>query len=209
MACKPDSDAMSVQEFWAVVGRAFRSCSGRPEDALATILANYHEPAEIRAFDMHFWHFHALAYRWDLWDAATVIYGWCSDDGFDDFRRGVIAAGEGVYARAVECADSLADLDLDPSNLWLFNEAYGYVARREYEKKTGADLTATYEPVPAAPTLPDQGPAGERLDFADDAEMRRRYPRLSAKYRPERKNRPDPPAAIDPRQLSLWPRREG
>ena len=36
---------------------------------------------------------HAVLYRWDMWAAAYLIGGGCSDDGFIDFRAGLIAQG--------------------------------------------------------------------------------------------------------------------
>jgi hypothetical protein len=34
-----------------------------------------------------------IIYRWDVWAAAYLIGGGCSDDSFTDFRAGVIALG--------------------------------------------------------------------------------------------------------------------
>ncbi|MEV7233888.1 DUF4240 domain-containing protein [Streptomyces sp. NPDC051020] len=48
-------------------------------------------------------------YRWDVWAAAYLIGGGCSDDSFMDFRAGLIALGRDWYERAAACPDSLAE----------------------------------------------------------------------------------------------------
>ena len=39
------------------------------------------------------------SYRWDLWGAAYLANGGCSDDGFDYFRGWLIGQGRKVSAR--------------------------------------------------------------------------------------------------------------
>ena len=46
----------------------------------------------------------------DLWGAAYLINGGCSDDGFDHFRGWLMTQGREVFARAVAEPDSLAEL---------------------------------------------------------------------------------------------------
>jgi hypothetical protein len=41
---------------------------------------------EIIAFEVAFRRYLNEAYTWDLWGAAYVIHGGCSDDGFEYFR---------------------------------------------------------------------------------------------------------------------------
>jgi hypothetical protein len=50
------------------------------------------------------------AYTWDLWGAAHVINGGCSDDGFVYFRCWLIAQGEAVFTQAMLDPESLADV---------------------------------------------------------------------------------------------------
>jgi hypothetical protein len=62
------------------------------------------------------WHkifeeYHGLSYKNRLWDAATVMLGYCSDDGFEDFRGWLIAQGRNVFLKALADPNSLADLD--------------------------------------------------------------------------------------------------
>jgi hypothetical protein len=50
------------------------------------------------------------AFTWPLWAAASLIEGGCSNDGFADFRDGLILQGRTAFERALTNADSLADL---------------------------------------------------------------------------------------------------
>lgn len=43
---------------------------------------------------------HQALYRWDVWAAAYLIGGGCSDDSFMDFRAGLIAQGRDWYQKA-------------------------------------------------------------------------------------------------------------
>lgn len=45
-------------------------------------------------------------YRYDLWAAAYLIGGGCSDDSFTDFRAGLIGQGCDWYEQATTSSDS-------------------------------------------------------------------------------------------------------
>jgi len=48
-------------------------------------------------------------YRWDVWAAAYLTGGACSDDAFVDFRAGIIAQGHGWYEKVAASPENLAD----------------------------------------------------------------------------------------------------
>ncbi|CAO0826683.1 hypothetical protein SMICM17S_03662 [Streptomyces microflavus] len=60
--------------------------------ALTDVLAAL-EPAEIIDFAVTAYEVTASAYRWPLWNAAYLIEGGCGDDGFMDFRDGLVLLG--------------------------------------------------------------------------------------------------------------------
>ena len=123
---------------------------------------------QIVAFDNDFHRASAAAYRWDLWGAAYVINGGCSDDGFMDFRSWLIAQGRAVYDAAMADPESLADHIKEDYATF---EEFAYVAVEVFEKKTGEDF-------------PDTGiryaaePEGSRWEEEDLDGM---FPRLTAK----------------------------
>ncbi|TYR81399.1 DUF4240 domain-containing protein [Priestia megaterium] len=49
------------------------------------------------------------AFTSDVWGAAYLMMGGCSDDCFMDFRSWLIAQGEAVFSKVVKAPDYLAD----------------------------------------------------------------------------------------------------
>jgi hypothetical protein len=127
---------------------------------------------------------HGALYRYDLWAAAYLIGGGCSDDGFIDFRAGLIAQGRDWYHKAAASPDSLADhpavagaghpLADNP----LFYEEVSYAASYAFERVRGDDH-AFWDALDARGPRELLAVMGEDFDFDDDQEMRRRLPRLS------------------------------
>lgn len=188
---------MDVDEFWAVVESAGAGLDGRTGDdgeaiaaALVTRLAAT-SSERILEFQGLFDQLHDALYRWDVWAAAYLIGGGCSDDSFIDFRAGVIALGREWYERVLASPDGLADHPVvrqtaaEEDDGTLFAESVNYVASEAYEKVTGGDDDAFYEAMKAREPLAvgideDREPdMGEDFDFDNDDEMRRRLPRLA------------------------------
>jgi Protein of unknown function (DUF4240) len=125
--------------------------------------------------------------RADLWGAAFILNGGCSDDGFNDFRGWLIAQGRTVYEAALENPDSLADIV--PENVTgglncEFEEMLS-LARGPWQAKTGSTINDFYnqvfertnEPVPEFGDLESWSTDGN----ADRAKCPALYPRLWAK----------------------------
>ena len=159
---------MDRNAFWTIVEQARNEDPEQPEESLREILQQLPQES-IAAFQKHFDQLFVEAYRWDLWGAAYLIGGGCSDDGFADFRYGLISAGRKIYEAAISNPDSLADVDID-----LDNELYGYVATEVYEEKGDGEMPRTHDDRPE--------PLGEEWDFDDESENQARLPRLSKKY---------------------------
>jgi hypothetical protein len=154
--------AMDVDRVWEIVDRA--SASGDPAESLRELLEGL-SAREVAAFHRHFFAMLRKAYRYDLWGAAYVLLGGCSDDAFRDFRAALIGKGRVVFESVLRDPDSLADhTDVEG------DETLPSVSNHVYVEKAGKDL-------PSAPGERGQ-PIGKRWDFDDDQQMRRRYPRL-------------------------------
>jgi hypothetical protein len=156
---------MTRDDFWVLIEKA-NADEAAMERALAVL-----EPHEIESFQSHFDDLFAEAYRWDLWGAAYIMEGGCSDDGFTDFRYGLIALGRMRFEKALRKPDSLVEVDD-----MIANESFGYAARNAYEKSTGREM-----PYPAASSH-RADPDGNQWDFDDEDANRRRLPRLTDKY---------------------------
>lgn len=158
---------------------------------------------EILDFEEQMSEVEGRAYRWDVWGAAYLINGGCSDDGFLDFRGWLVAQGRDTFTRAMADPDSLAEhlavrrMAESRRNGWLGLESLCFVAEETYERLTGdheafhaarAERYARREQALAAQRLAGEeparhrGPAGEDWDFDDGAEMQRRLPRLATLF---------------------------
>ncbi|MCW1885117.1 DUF4240 domain-containing protein [Luteolibacter flavescens] len=145
------------------------------EDAAAELAARLEdlEPAEIAEFQRHFDEAHEAAYIWSLWGAAYLMEGGCSDDGFMDFRYGLISRGQKVYEAALADPDTLADLVGDDD--FISNEEFGYVAGQVYQ-------SITDEEIPRSDNPPALEPTGEEWDFEDMDLNAEKLPKLTAKF---------------------------
>jgi hypothetical protein len=147
---------MTENKFWEIIDQSQKEANGSQdaqEKSLKKLLLNI-SADEVASFNRIFNELLAQSYTWDLWGAAYIIDGGCSDDGFEYFRRGLIATGREKFERAWE----------DPE----------YVAYAVYEEKTGADAIPDdkirYGEVKGEPWEED----------SDDLE--KRFPRLWAKF---------------------------
>lgn len=157
---------MDRDRFWdlvATTGAASEEGCERLTDVLSA-----QPPEEIAGFARILADLCAAAYRWDLWGAAYVANGGCSDDGFEYFLAWLVARGRVTYETVLRDPDALADyLDGEDCD----HEPFRYVAPVAYRRRTGGPL-----PVAALTRSPE--PSGELWDFDSAAEMRARYPRL-------------------------------
>ena len=162
---------MDDESFWAFIGAARDAAGDDVEDrvgGLEQVLLNHH-PDEVRDFQHKYDELLARAYRWDLWGAAHLMNGGCSDDGFRYFRDWLISAGEAAYEAALADPDSLADVDQDEE---FELEAFGYVAAEVYEQMTDVEM-------PRGRSLEPASPAGKAWREDDLPAL---FPRLGRKY---------------------------
>ncbi len=169
---------MDRQGFWDAIARARAAVDDTFEDTeelaevLTDVLAQL-QPAEIAAFDNEFRRLLIESYRDDLWAAAYLTCGGAGDDSFDYFRAWLIAQGQQAWDAALANPDSLADLINPAAGTEFDGESLMYSAGDAYERVAGTSL------VPDDPPNVEW-PAGLNLDFEDEAELARRFPRLAA-----------------------------
>jgi hypothetical protein len=179
---------MDWNPFWAIIEEAYRPDPIAHIHALTQQLSGLKWP-EIIEFQARFDEAVATANLIDLWGAAHLINGGCSADGFRHFRVWLVARGRDVYEQALRDPDTLANvLDGQPVDGFGLDAA----ALRAYEARTGT--SDFYQRLGRANAAAP--PAGARWDFDDEAELRRRFPRLCELYSPA----PDPPDEIVERE---------
>jgi hypothetical protein len=157
---------MDVEEFWTIIEVV--KDSDEPEELVAEELKKL-SPNEIVSYQEHFDTLYEKAYRWDLWGAAYMIGGGCSDDGFMDFRYGLISKGRNVFENALVNPDSLANLG---PGIEIENEMFGYAAHEVYEELTGDEI-------PRKEYAGPNEPIGEKWDFDNEDENRKHIPGLT------------------------------
>jgi hypothetical protein len=187
---------VDLDTWWGFIERARAVAGDRaddrnaPDDPLPPALVDglaAAGPAELVDFHRTLTQVTDSAYRYPLWNAAYLIEGGCGDDGFMDFRDGLVLLGRETFTRAVADPDTLADLPvvvaMSRDEGWIGYESLRYLVRKAYQQAHGdtesftaavADGLATM----SRPTEPD----GDNWDPEDDAETRRRLPRLAALF---------------------------
>jgi hypothetical protein len=184
---EPRGAAMTEDRFWQLMEESRTRAkavsrtekpdfSDRHEPALQAVLEGL-SAEDVAEFDSWFRRLSLKAYRWDLWAAAYWIGGGCSDDGFMDFRSNLVSLGKDAYTAILADPNALADVVGGPDTPFMQAEGIGYIATKVYRKKTGK------EP-PDDPTRKyPKDPAGQDFDFDDEAEMRKRLPKLTSKIK--------------------------
>lgn len=162
---------MTIDDFWALVDRVHMASGGKMdrkckllEDELRKLSAD-----EVQSFHQHFTNYYYQAYTQDLWGAAYIICGGCSNDGFMDFRSSLVSMGQTIFEEAVANAESLAEHNIDPDTA--ISEGYQYPAVLIYEEKTGREM----------PHYKQHPKRCKGLAFKEWA-MSKRFPKLTAKY---------------------------
>ncbi|MFI1827917.1 DUF4240 domain-containing protein [Streptomyces sp. NPDC020412] len=183
---------MDLTEFWRIVETARSTATAdRPFDAALVDVLATRPASDVLAYEERFEEMTAAIYRWDVWAAAYLIGGGCSDDSFMDFRAGLVALGREWYEKASARPDALAENPVVAEDAtvggvdYVFYEEVNYAARTAYERITGAeDFYEACTRHRAARGEEDRTPVdmGEEFDFDDEAEMHRRFPRLSALF---------------------------
>lgn len=128
------------------------------------------------------------AYAWPVWGAAYLVEGGCSDDGFRDFRDGLVLAGRTVFERTLADPDTLADHPVvaamaDGGSPWFGFESLDSLVGDAWSRASGEDDEAYYAARERTSSVRARNePADEQWDFDDDEENARRLPRLTALF---------------------------
>ncbi|MFG2000557.1 DUF4240 domain-containing protein [Spirillospora sp. NPDC048911] len=188
---------MEIDGWWGLVDGARAAVGDRADDrdsaddplpgALTAALSEL-EPPEIIDFYVKHVEITDSAYLYPLWNAAYLIEGGCGDDGFMDFRDGLMLLGRDTFTRAVADPDSLAELPVVASmgrdeKGWIGYESLSYLIRDAYKTARGEtdSFDAAVEAAVKAMERPER-PLGETWDVEDDEEMHRRLPGLAALF---------------------------
>lgn len=174
---------MDEKSFWLLIDESRdRATGGSPSDRADDQAMKLNEilrklpPDEVSEFNRYFQLYRARAFHYDLWGAAYLVQGGCSDDAFDYFRAWLIAQGEEVFERVLNDPEQLIEFALnepDPHDVILEAEQMLYAAEDAWRAVTGKD------------ELPDPGvehPASPQGEPWDEEDLPQRLPLLFKKF---------------------------
>ena len=131
---------MDADRFWRIIEQAKdKAFDGEQQVDLIVEELKSLTPTEIIEFSRCYDDYRFRAYRWDLWGAAYIMNGGCSDDCFEYFRAWLISRGRAVYERAIDSPDSLAE-EFEPERDDYELESLHYAPLRAYEEVTGQSM---------------------------------------------------------------------
>lgn len=164
---------MTTAAFWQIIDDSVAAAGTDQQAQIKFLHWKLKElpPEEIVAFECEYDTRRNEAYTWDLWGAAYLINGGCSDDGFEYFRAWLISRGRAVFEAALANPDTLAAHVEAGRDDYEF-EAFLYLPRAVYKETTGKN--ADYKTGVEFKKEPD----GEDWDFDDDAAISARLPML-------------------------------
>lgn len=134
---------MSEDQFWELLASAHRKGEDW-EEQLEWLIAKLSKKSitDIIRFDYHFNQNYYRSYTSDLWAAAYIVMGGCSDDSFDYFRAWLMFLGKEPYEKALRNPESIIPyLQVLEDEVPEF-EDFLYAATMAYEEKTGLDQEA-------------------------------------------------------------------
>ncbi|MET8981099.1 DUF4240 domain-containing protein [Streptomyces sp. NPDC004539] len=186
---------MEMDTWWRLVDTARVAVGDRADDrddpddplpeALVNVLSEL-EPAEIVDFYAKHVEVSDLAYTYPLCMAAYLIEGSWSNDGFMDFRGGLILLGRDTFSRAVKNPDSLATVPTvvrmcREEGGWIGYESLSYLIEDAYQKSQGEtdSFGAAVEAAVKRMARPGK-PLGEEWDPENAEQIRLRLPLLAA-----------------------------
>lgn len=165
--------------FWQVVEASRRDAVSKEAQSarLSQLLGSY-SPEEIEVFAAELDRLKDGAYSWDLWGAAYVIMGGCSDDGFADFRSWLISNGREFFEAASKEPETLAELIPQSTTVAPEYEEFAYIAAETWAAKTGRSFSEMPRTTTQAYV---DGPTGEPFE-EDEASLSERYPALWRRF---------------------------
>ncbi|HEY9734407.1 MAG TPA: DUF4240 domain-containing protein [Drouetiella sp.] len=160
--------------FWKIISDSRRGTDGDIEAQLERIdtLLRKLSDAELGKFNDITSDLIARSERWDIWAAAYYDNDGCSDDGFMDWRAGLVLAGRKAYESVLSEPDSLAQFEV------AFAESFPYLPTQIWEERHGKAEMPTIFSIADYPILGDDPfPEGDEVWFAKN------LPRLRKKKR--------------------------
>lgn len=133
---------MDEQVYWQLIHDSLQETAGQSEQEEYLIARlKVLNPQEIIGFQLRTDSLMVRSYLSELWCAAYLVKGGCSDDGFEDFRSWLISRGRLAFYTVLEKPDKLAEYISDEADDDNYDfESFAYVAIYAFERKTGKSI---------------------------------------------------------------------
>jgi hypothetical protein len=171
---------MTHEESWHIIDSAREESGGNFDDRLRILTRKLRTlpPQEILEFAMVVSSLLDEAYRADLWAAAYIILGGCSDDTFLDFREWLISRGQVAFRECVADAEKVGYWQQGEDGIF-FEGGVSCAAYDAFHALTGCDL---WDEIRAAHVIrPHPKLIGASVD-TDPVALSKRLPRLFARF---------------------------
>lgn len=134
------SEMIEESKYWEIINKSFLELDkySYQRSAIINELMNL-TPKEIVGFNLRTSKLLKDSYSSELWCAAYIMKGGCSDDGFEYFRCWLISKGKEVFYKAIKDPDSLSEL----KKKYFFDyelEEFLYLPNEAFLKKTGKEI---------------------------------------------------------------------
>lgn len=137
---KPTDKMLDEDQFWALVESSLSNSKNQEEQGSILIKELQKLSAEeMIGFRLRTDKLLYDTYNSEMWCAAYIMNGGCSDDSFEYFRCWLISRGKDTYQKAKKNPDSLIDEVVTGQDYYDF-ESFWYVAIEAFENNTGKDL---------------------------------------------------------------------
>jgi hypothetical protein len=134
------SEMLEEESYWVIIENSLKKNSNQSDQEL--FLVNEIEkltPKEMIGFRLRTDKLLFDSYTSDLWCAAYIMNGGCTDDGFEYFRCWLISRGKETFYKAKENPDSLINLVKQDRGIYEF-EGFWYVAINAFKNETDKEI---------------------------------------------------------------------
>nr|WP_319395942.1 DUF4240 domain-containing protein [uncultured Desulfobacter sp.] len=137
---RPTSTMMDEEQYWDIIDDSLSN--SKDQESQEKLIINELQKLsleDIIGFRLRTDKLLYDTYNSEMWCAAYIMNGGCSDDSFEYFRCWLISRGKGAYQKAKKAPDSLITEVVAGYDYYDF-ESFWYVALVAFERLTGENL---------------------------------------------------------------------
>lgn len=134
------NEMLSEDSFWALIENSLKETTNQEDQEIFLVSAiEKLTPQEMIGFRLRTDKLLYDSYNPELWCAAYIVSGGCSDGGFEYFRCWLISQGKEVFYKVKSNPDALINEVVEGKESYEF-EGFWYVAMNAFKNSTGEDL---------------------------------------------------------------------